>query len=126
MNNFEAGFIIGCIVAAALVFVVAFVLRQQRRMVSRLSDKLRRCHVRNSDLDDECRRLAWAAADQMKSLKKEFESRAIIFRNQHQSLPHMDHEQRAVGYQEASATMEGMIQEMEKRGGGQQKIKVDL
>ena len=124
--DIEAVLIIGCIVIVFLVFMWVVVLQHQRRRVGFLEEKWNRASVRNSNLDDECRRLAWAAADQMKALKRELESRAVIFRKQHQSMPHMDHEQRVIGYLEASATMEQMIREMEKRGGGEQKIKVDL
>ena len=97
-----------------------------KRKVANLSDQLSRCRVRSSNLEEECLRLAWGAFNQLKSLKIDLESRSGYFDRQMRETPHRDHGERAAGYREASATIGQMILEMEKRGGGQQKIEVDL
>ena len=113
------------IMAVAVGFLaMAFVLHW-RNKVEDLSDQLSRSIVRAGNLEEECQRLAWCAFNTLKSLKKDLESRSVYFERQRLETPHKDHEQRAIGYREASATMGEMIQKMEARADKQQKIKVD-
>lgn len=113
-----------CLLALALVFS-ALTLHWKRKF-DVLSDQLSRCKVLSGNLEEECQRLAWCAVSILKSLKQDLETRSGYFQRQRRETPHKDHEQRAIGYQEASDTIGLMIEEMKERGGGEQKIKVDL
>ena len=126
MSTVESTAVILALAIFALLVLVSSLLYYQKKEIAALSDQLSRCTVRTSNLEEECRRLAWGAFDQLRSMKRDFESRSSFFYRQMQGTPHKDHEQRAVGYREASATLGRMIEEMEKRGEGEQKIKVDL
>lgn len=107
-------------------FVATMKILGARELIRELRIDLGKAHVRNSNLDDECRRLAFATADQLVAIQRSMETRAVAFRLQHQSTPHRDHLERMRGYQETAQTIEQIIKEMKGRGEGSQPLRIDL